>query len=124
MGFVRSNVLSRSAPLGVGAGEGKRSGCLVALFGLKVPLTSWPLAKLLVERVDIDRDEDGRVTVDITYRFGPPADAKSADGVQNSEEFARAHGRSGGEGLPREHPKMSSYEVAEVRDAGQYYGVD
>jgi hypothetical protein len=78
------------------------------------------LAKLLVERVSIDRDEDGRVTVDITYRFGPPADSDSADGVQNSEEFARAHGRSGGEGLLRDHPKMSSYEVAVVRDAGQY----
>ncbi len=48
----------------------------------------------------------------------------SFDAWVRSEEFARAHGRSGGEGLPREHPKMSSYEVAEVRDAGQDYGAD
>ena len=43
------------------------------------------LAKLLVERIIVSRDEtEGRARVDITYRFGPPAlpEAESADGVE------------------------------------------
>ncbi len=48
----------------------------------------------------------------------------SFDAWVRSEEFARAHGRSGGEGLLRGHPEMSSYEVAVERDAEQYDGVD
>jgi hypothetical protein len=56
--------------------------------------------------------------VDITYRFGPPEVAvgeESAHDVQNSEEFSRAHGRSGAGGLLRGHPKMTSYEIAVER---------
>jgi len=34
----------------------------------------------------------------------------------HSEEFARAHGRGGSEGLLRGHPSMSSYEVAVERE--------
>ena len=30
------------------------------------------LVKLLVEKITVDRDEDGRAEVHITYRFGPP----------------------------------------------------
>ncbi len=44
------------------------------------------LVKLLVEKVTVGTD-GGRAKVDITYRFGPPAQEISADGVQNSEEF-------------------------------------
>jgi site-specific DNA recombinase len=73
------------------------------------------LAKLLVERIVVDRGEDGRPRVEITYRFGPPAAPLSADGEQHSDEFARAHGRGGSEGLLRAHPRMSSYEVAVER---------
>ena len=35
-----------------------------------------------------------------------------------SEEFTKAHGRGGSEGLLRGHPKMSSYEVAVEREPG------
>jgi len=45
------------------------------------------LVRLLVDRIDVSRTEDGRPKLDITYRFGPPT-AKSAgegvDGVRNS----------------------------------------
>jgi heme oxygenase (staphylobilin-producing) len=34
-----------------------------------------------------------------------------------SDEFKKAHGRSGGD-LLRGHPRMSSYEVAVERDGG------
>jgi hypothetical protein len=30
------------------------------------------LVKLLVERINVDRNEDSRTQVRITYRFGPP----------------------------------------------------
>jgi hypothetical protein len=33
------------------------------------------LVKLLVQRIDADRDEDGSTQVRITYRFGPPSEA-------------------------------------------------
>jgi hypothetical protein len=48
------------------------------------------LMKLLVERITAGRDEDGRVKMDITYRFGPVEASQDEDvlvGVQNSEEF-------------------------------------
>ncbi len=35
-----------------------------------------------------------------------------------SDEFKKAHGRSGGGDLLRGHPRMSSYEVAVERDGG------
>ena len=41
-----------------------------------------------------------------------------------SDEFARAHGRSGAEGLLRGHPKMTSYEVAGERRPEHYSGAD
>ena len=41
----------------------------------------------------------------------------------HSEEFGKAHGRGGSEGLLRGHPKMSSYEVAVERES-EAYGVD
>jgi len=45
------------------------------------------LVRLLVERIDVSRTEDGRLRVDITYRFGPPTTESAeecADGVRNS----------------------------------------
>lgn len=82
------------------------------------------LAKLLVERIRMGRGEDGWPRVEITYRFGPPEQARlregsSADGERDSEDFSRVHGRGGGEGLLRGHPKMSSYEVAVRREAAE-----
>ena len=60
------------------------------------------LTNLLVERIAISCSGEGRPKVDGTYRFGPP---DSADSVQDSEEFAKAHGRGGSEvccgGTPR-----------------------
>jgi site-specific DNA recombinase len=50
------------------------------------------LVKLLVDKITADRDEDGRVKVDITYRFGPGEASKDEGvlvGVHNSEEFYR-----------------------------------
>jgi site-specific DNA recombinase len=41
------------------------------------------LVKLLVERIDVDRNEEGRPRVEITYRFGPPGEA----GPDEEEEF-------------------------------------
>jgi hypothetical protein len=35
------------------------------------------LARLSVERIAIGRDEEGRTKVDITYRFGPPAELEA-----------------------------------------------
>jgi len=53
------------------------------------------LVKLLVEKITADRDEDGRVKVDITYRFGPPEAPLEADnlvGVHGSGKSRRAKG--------------------------------
>ncbi len=36
------------------------------------------LAKLLVEKITIGRNDEGRPEVQVTYRFGPPAAAQSA----------------------------------------------
>ncbi len=46
------------------------------------------LVKLLVERIDVGRNEEGRPKVEITYRFGPPGEAgpeeEFAAGIRNS----------------------------------------
>jgi hypothetical protein len=77
-------------------------------------------ASLLVEKVIVGRDEEGRAKVDVTYRFGPPETGRgvvdSADGERNSEEFSKAHGRGGAGGLLRAHPKMTSYVIAVERE--------
>ncbi len=74
------------------------------------------LVKLLVERIVVSRNEEGRPKIDITYRFGPPAESESASGSQNPEEFKRAHGRGGGGDLLRGHPQMSTYKIAVERE--------
>ena len=48
------------------------------------------LTKLLVEKITVGSNGDGRAKVDITYRFGPPEaqlEAQSADSIQNTSEF-------------------------------------
>jgi hypothetical protein len=55
------------------------------------------LAKLLVEKITADRDEDGRAKVDITYRFGPPEAPLEVDslvGVQSSPKHRLANAHS------------------------------
>ncbi len=51
-------------------------------------------------------------------------DRASFDAWVRSDEFRMAHGRGGGGGLLRGHPKMTSYEVAVERRPEQYNGVD
>ncbi len=50
------------------------------------------LVKLLVGKIIVDRNEDGRAKVDITYRFGPPPEESTSfvGGVHNPLEFLRA----------------------------------
>ncbi len=75
------------------------------------------LAKLLVERIVLSRNDQGRPKVDITYRFGVPTPGlSSADGIRNSEEFKKVHARGGAGELMRGHPQMSTYEVAVERE--------
>jgi len=50
--------------------------------------------------------------------------AATVDDPEHREEFARAHGQGGGEGLLRGHPKITVYEVAVEREAERYYGPD
>jgi len=44
------------------------------------------LAKLLLDKITVERGEDGRAEVRITYRFGPPAGEDVLVGVQDSGE--------------------------------------
>jgi site-specific DNA recombinase len=48
------------------------------------------LVKLLIEKISADRDEDGRVRVDISYRFSPPESPSSADGLDGVRDFLRS----------------------------------
>ncbi len=64
-------------------------------------------------------EEEGEVLVVTRWQ-----NRASFDAWVRSEEFSSVHGRSGGEGLLRGHPKMSSYEVAVERDTEQYNGAD
>ena len=49
---------------------------------------------------------------------------ESFDAWVRSDEFKMAHGRSGGGGLLRGHPKMTSYEVAVERQPELYNAAD
>jgi hypothetical protein len=42
------------------------------------------LVRLLVERINVDRDENGHTRVEITYRFAPPGKAVVGSRVANS----------------------------------------
>jgi site-specific DNA recombinase len=50
------------------------------------------LVRLLVERIDVGRDESGKTRVRITYRFGPPSEAGSGqeDAFMNGVEHVPA----------------------------------
>ena len=48
------------------------------------------LVKLLIERIGADRDEDGRLRVDITYRFSPPAPSFSSDDLDGVRDSLRS----------------------------------
>jgi site-specific DNA recombinase len=45
------------------------------------------LVRLLVERIDVDREENGHTRAAITYRFAPPGEAAVESRVANSEMF-------------------------------------
>ena len=78
------------------------------------------LVKLLVEKIVVRHNEEGRPKVEIIYRFGP-SEARlredSADGGRNSEELKMSHGRSGGGDLLRGHPRRSVHDVDVERGA-------
>ena len=55
------------------------------------------LAKLLVEKVTAGRDQDGHITVHITYRFVPPGETdpdedEFVSGVKNSSRSSALNG--------------------------------
>ncbi len=48
------------------------------------------LVKLLIERISADRDEDGRLRVDTSYRFSPPGSSFASDGLDGVRDFLRS----------------------------------
>ncbi len=48
------------------------------------------LVKLPVEKLGADRDKDGRVRVDIRYRFSPPGPLSASDGLDGARDFLRS----------------------------------
>ena len=48
------------------------------------------LVKLLIEKIGAGRDEDGRLRVDISYRFSPPGPSFSSDGFDGVRDFLRS----------------------------------
>lgn len=46
--------------------------------------------KLLIEKISAGRGEDGRLRVDISYRFSPPESLSSADGLDGVRDFLRS----------------------------------
>jgi site-specific DNA recombinase len=48
------------------------------------------LVKLLIEKIGAGRDEDGRLRVDISYRFSPPGPSFSSDGLDGVRDFLRS----------------------------------
>jgi hypothetical protein len=48
------------------------------------------LVKLLIEKLSAGRGEDGRVRVDISYRFSPPERSSSAAGLDGVRDFLRS----------------------------------
>jgi heme-degrading monooxygenase HmoA len=67
--------------------------------------------------MEVLRSDDGDEVLVVTrWR-----DRAAFDTWVRSEEFAKAHGQGGGEGLLRGHPKVTTYEVAVEREA---YGPD
>ena len=48
------------------------------------------LVKLLIEKISADRDEDGRLRVDISYRFSPPGPSFASDALDGVRDFLRS----------------------------------
>ena len=48
------------------------------------------LVKLLIEKISADRDGDGRLRVDISYRFSPPGPSFASDGLDGVRDFLRS----------------------------------
>jgi hypothetical protein len=48
------------------------------------------LVKLPVEKLGVDRDKDGRVRVDIRYRFSLPGPLFASDGLDGARDFLRS----------------------------------
>ena len=46
--------------------------------------------KLLIEKISAGRGEDGRLRVDISYRFSPPEPLSRADGLDGVRDFLRS----------------------------------
>ncbi len=67
------------------------------------------LAKLLVEKITVDRDEDGRAKVHIAYRFGPLLEESDRFlvGVRNSRFLRLDQGPHDGGVSDRPGPGIS-----------------
>ncbi len=48
------------------------------------------LVKPPIEKLGADRDEDGRVRVDIRYRFSPPGPSSASDGLDGMRDLLRS----------------------------------
>lgn len=64
--------------------------------------------------MEVLRSEDSTEVLVVTWW----EDKASFEAWVGSEDFKKAHGRSGGADLLRGHPKMTTYEVAVERKAG------
>ena len=49
-------------------------------------------------------------------------DKEAFDSWVHSEEFKKAHGRSGGSGMLRGHPQMGTYQISVTRESGARNG--
>ena len=77
------------------------------------------LVKLLVERINVDRDEDDHTQVQITYRFGPPPEEpESVYGVAQSRGSAGTRNRLAQARFslrPSGFEPQASYQIAPPR---------
>ena len=76
------------------------------------------LVKLLVQKVTVSPNEEGRPRIEVTYRFGPPTGDGSVAGGRNSEEFRQARSKGRGGDLLSGRPQIGSYDVAVDRAPG------
>jgi uncharacterized protein len=81
------------------------------------------LVRLLVEAVEVDRTGEGRTRVRITYRFGPPADARSLPEHQSGEtEGERVHVESNS--LEYGNPLVPLVSVVAGLVVGELLGIE
>jgi hypothetical protein len=48
------------------------------------------LVKLLIEKISAGRNEEGRLRVDISYRFSPPESSSASEGLDGVRDFLRS----------------------------------